>query len=124
MTYMARQRAGATDWAEQIQKESKGRMWASPGPYLRRSTLKILARQVSHHFLPEELVADTTFTEVSGCPTRSPDEEETIGLALSLQVKDQIKAADKRVEKKDSGFGEDEDEDEDEEETTEEQGKA
>lgn len=55
---MVQKRAGSTDWASKA--ESKGAMWATPGPYLRKSMLLALARQVSHHYLLEIFVEQGT----------------------------------------------------------------
>lgn len=46
-------------------------MWATPGPYLRRTTLEILAKKASDIVLPEvfwKMVTDTTFQESESSP--------------------------------------------------------
>ena len=86
MTYMAQKKAGSTDWSSKA--ESKNAMWATPGPYLRKSMLLALARQVSHQYLPEVFIEQRTFDEVPGSSPRSADEEKTLGMSLGLLVKE------------------------------------
>lgn len=73
-------------WASKV-PDTGGAMWASPGPYLRKSMLRVLARQISQHFLPEALLADTTFEHAEGCTTRPAHDEKTLGLSLAVRVK-------------------------------------
>ena len=74
------------EWAENL--DDKGRMWASPEPYLRRSMLQNLTRFVSHEFLPEALVEGNKFTEAPSCPSRNEEAEETLAMSLSIRIKD------------------------------------
>lgn len=74
------------EWAENL--DDKGRMWATPGPYLRRLILQNLAHFVSHEFLPEELVEGNTFTKAPSCPSRNEEAEETLVISLSIRIKD------------------------------------
>lgn len=74
------------EWAERV--DDSGRMWATPGPYLRRSMLQNLARFVSHGALPEELIAGNTFTEAPGCPSRGKEAEPTLAMSLAVRIKD------------------------------------
>jgi hypothetical protein len=92
------------DWASKV--DAKGLMWATPGPYLRESMLKNLARHVSDHYLPEVFYKNMTFTEADGCPARSAEEEDTLALSLAVRMKDEADEREKRAE------AEDEDEDE------------
>ena len=63
--------------------EVKGRMWATPGPYLRQSMLISLARKISDHFLPEAFYLQTTF-EVAEADESVTQSQEEVGMVLSL----------------------------------------
>lgn len=60
-------------------------MWATPGKYLRLSTL---TRFVNDQFLPEEVIEGNTSTEAPGCPARSKVEEETLAMSLALKIEE------------------------------------
>lgn len=106
MTYLYQKKLGNLRWAEKI--EARGKMWATPGPYLRKSFLTMLARQVSDTYLPEAFWKTTTFGDAPACPARSPEEEATLALSLSVQMEKERKEAER------SSFGYDSDEDSDE----------
>ncbi len=72
------------EWIDKA--DTKGVMWATPGPYLRESMLRILARQVGHHFFPDALVTNTTFKDAPESPARPPKEEDVMGLALDVDI--------------------------------------
>lgn len=106
MTYMSHKKHGTSmEWAEKL--DDKGRMWATPGPYLRRSMLQNLARFVSHDFLPEALIEDNTFTEAPSCPSRDNEAEETLAMSLAVRIKDAEK------EERDDDEEDDDEEDDD-----------
>lgn len=60
MTYLTTQQSGNTQWVER--SPGMGTMWCTPGSYLRHSMLRLLARQVSDHYLPEALYAGRHLT--------------------------------------------------------------
>lgn len=68
-------------------------MWASPGPYLRRSMLVTLARRISDLYLPETFYSHTTFAEADGCASRPEDEEEDLVLSLTVRLHNEREAA-------------------------------
>ena len=68
-------------------------MWATPGPYLRRSMVQNLARFVSHEFLPEDLVEENTFTEAPSCPSRGEEAEEILAMSLAVRIRKSEKVA-------------------------------
>ena len=73
--------------------EAKGRMWATPGPYLRRSMLITLVRNVSDHFLPEDFYEHTTFDEVEADESVTrPQEEAGMLLSLANRMKEEKEA--------------------------------
>lgn len=108
----------ATVWTSQA-PDTGGAMWATPGPYLRNSMLRVLARQISHNYYPEAALAaladNTTFEKAEGCTTRSAEDEEILGLSLSVRVKADLARSKKRAAKKNDDDEADTDEEEDEE---------
>lgn len=99
--------------------------WCLHGPYVRKSMLQLLARQISDFDLPEAMTADFdlpeamyagfTFTDPrrSPSPSRSSDEEYIMAMALGLKVADARDAVAKRtrvgyenVDEEDNGDGE------------------
>lgn len=76
--------------------------------------LQVLARQISHNFLPEAQVMDTTFQIAEGCATRSAEDEKTLGFSLSVRIKEDMARGKKRVEKK-CDYGDDEDDENEDE---------
>lgn len=89
-------------------------MWCSPGPYLRNSFLKVLARQVSDFFLPEALYAGATFDKEAEDSTRATSQEELLTMSLNLKLEAAREAATKRSREADES---DDDDSEDEEGT-------
>lgn len=61
--------------------------WASPGPYLRRSTLLTLARNISGVELPPTLIEDQTFEAPDDL---SPQQAEDANMLLSAKLRDAI----------------------------------
>lgn len=64
-------------------------MWASLGPYLRRSMLVTLARKISDLYLPETFYTHTTFGEADGCASRGEEEETDLVLSLSVRLQNE-----------------------------------
>ena len=62
-------------------------MWASPGLYLRDSTLRVAARTISNLDLPSSFYEGMTFGEVPETQTRPPPEDDHIGRSLRFQIK-------------------------------------
>jgi hypothetical protein len=58
---MCKTKGRSTDWVNEI--PAKGKMWCTPGPYLRRSMLLLLSRECGDHFLPEVFYKEQTFDE-------------------------------------------------------------
>jgi len=83
MTYLYYKKLEQLEWASSL--EAHGYMWPTPGPYLRRSMLQVLARQVSDRYLPEVFwkandgPADMT-------PERTAEEEEDLALSLMIKI--------------------------------------
>jgi cell wall assembly regulator SMI1 len=69
--------------------EARGYLWATPGPYLRKSMLLTLARRISDQFLPE-VFYDSTFTIADGCPQRSPEDEEDLAMGFDHKMQDAL----------------------------------
>jgi hypothetical protein len=62
ITYIFRKKEDAEstkDFTDEVEREKP--FWPSPGPYLEKSTLVALARNISGCELPPALVEDTTF---------------------------------------------------------------
>lgn len=91
----------------------QGYMWATPGPYLRKTMLVALARKVSDTFLPEAFYGTSTFTVADGCPDRGAEAEEDLAMGLSIRVRDAFdEARDSRRADEETGGESDEDGDE------------
>lgn len=94
-TYMTtKQREGAS-WADK--SEQRGVIWASPGPYLRSSFLRVLSRQVTEFYWPEALYAGGTFDADVEAPTRTVDQKKVLATSLNLKIDDARESADKRT---------------------------
>lgn len=87
MTYLTAQELGLTDWVEK--SEARGYMWCTPGPYLRKSMLRVLASEVSDNFLPEAFYTDNTFTRATDNPARSSEEERVLAMSLGMRINDE-----------------------------------
>lgn len=105
---MMSQESGNTKWADKI--PNKGTMWCSPGPYLRKSMLKSLARQVSDYWLPEALYSQTTFDDSEEEPNKSSDQEKALAMSLGLKLEDAKAESLKRPLGEDSSDDEGDDE--------------
>ncbi len=84
MTYLIHKREGKLEWTDNV--EARGMMWASPGPYVRRSMLVTLARKVSDFYLPEAFYEHTTFSGSETSVDRSSEEEELLATELALRM--------------------------------------
>ena len=69
--------------------KARGYLWATPGPYLRKSMLLTLARRISDQFLPE-VFYDSTFTIADCCPRRSPEDEEDLAMGFDHKMQDAL----------------------------------
>ncbi|KAJ9286803.1 hypothetical protein DTO021C3_5535 [Paecilomyces variotii] len=84
ITYLFhKRRASNLEWVEEV--EAKGTLWATPGPYLRKSMLVALARRASDHYAPEAFW-NGTFEESKESPGRSAAEEEILAHALQVDI--------------------------------------
>jgi hypothetical protein len=99
------QKLGNIEWLDRV--EAKGYLWATPGPYLRKSMLLTLARRISDQFLPE-VFYDSTFTIADSCPQRSPEDEEDLAMGFDHKIQDALAEEDRDAER-----NEDSDSDED-----------
>ena len=89
------------DWVSEI--EAKGTMWASPGPYLRRSMLVTLARKVSDLYLPESFYSDTTFLVADGCASRVEEEEDDMVSSLTIRLQNEREASQASLQTEEEG---------------------
>ncbi|KAJ9208722.1 hypothetical protein C8Q69DRAFT_460581 [Paecilomyces variotii] len=109
VTYLYhKRRASNLEWVAQV--EAKGTLWATPGPYLRKSMLIALARRASDHYAPEAFW-NGVFEEVNESPSRSATEEETLSYALSVQIDAKMDSAHEENMKEGSDEEEDMEED-------------
>lgn len=81
ITYIHAKSQGNTAWAEKV--ESKKVLWASPGPYLEKSMLCSLARNISGLELPPVVYEGTTFD--TGKPVENDDD-----LVLASRVREAV----------------------------------
>ena len=86
-------------WVEEV--EAKGILWATPGPYLRKSMLIVLARQISDTCLPETFYEQTTFDNDGGAPPRSSLEEEELAQSLIVREKEYRRQSEKSEDEED-----------------------
>lgn len=87
ITYLTAKEIEETSWASRSQ--CQGTMWCSPGPFVRDSMLRVLARQVSDLYLPEALISAGTFTEAADISSRPKDEEQVLAMSLGLKIEDE-----------------------------------
>ena len=73
MTFLRQQKLGNNKWLSHL--EAKSYLWAAPGPYLRESMLRILAKQVSDDLLPE-VFHKSTFQNENSCPNEEEKEKD------------------------------------------------
>lgn len=106
INYLWAKQQGNQEWVEQI--DNKGVFWASPGPYLEKSTLISLGRNISGFELPPSILESTTFD--GPVPTKG-DENQDLSVCIALR---EANMATSKAQEDEDGH-EDEDEDEDEE---------
>jgi hypothetical protein len=94
ISYLTARKEGNEEWTGDL--EIRGTLWASPGKYLRKSLLRVLAKEVSDTVLPESLTEQTTFEEVVRNSPRSPEEEETLGQSLAIRLQDEAQESQSR----------------------------
>jgi len=111
MTYLHWLKGGRenVEWANRA--VSKGAIWASPGPYLRQSTLLTVARKISDYMLPEAFYGHTTFDESEVPTSCTTDESETLALALAVRLKNEEDIRKQKEEERE--YEDDDDEDDD-----------
>ncbi|ELR02835.1 hypothetical protein VC83_08296 [Pseudogymnoascus destructans] len=90
ITLLYQKREGNMDWVDQVlnRTDARGYMWATPGAYLRKTMLVMLARKVSDHFYPEAFYGQSTFDNADGCPGRSAEAEEDLAMGFNLRIED------------------------------------
>lgn len=95
ITCIHQKRIGNSDMLEQALRRTdvRGYIWATPGPYLRKSMLISLAREVSDRFLPEAFYDTSTFADADGCPGRSAEAEDDLAMGLDVMVRDAFEEA-------------------------------
>ncbi|MCJ1462693.1 hypothetical protein MMC07_001296 [Pseudocyphellaria aurata] len=54
--------------------DDQGRIWVTPGQYLRKSMLQGLAKHIIYHFLPDPIIGNSTFETVLESPSRPIEE--------------------------------------------------
>ncbi|XMA15379.1 hypothetical protein WAI453_008170 [Rhynchosporium graminicola] len=59
-------------WVKEI--SSKGYLWATPGPYLRKTLLLALARRVSDAYEPEAFYLENSFGDLPYAKVSADDE--------------------------------------------------
>lgn len=83
ITYLNAKRDGNKSWVDKI--DGRHVFWASPGPYLEKSTLISLGRSISGFELPEALYKGNTFNGEPGLDTTEGQE-----ILLSSRLRDAI----------------------------------
>lgn len=68
--------------------DARGYTWCTPGAYVRRSMLRLLAGEVSDHYLPEACY-ENSFTQSKNTPIRSDDEKKVLAMSLGLRMKEE-----------------------------------
>ncbi|KAI9721002.1 MAG: hypothetical protein M1812_002481 [Candelaria pacifica] len=99
-----------------------GTIWATPGKkdgYLRRSTLRALARQIGGKDLPEELMEAGTFEDPD---TASPVQDQVTAIEMGRLIREEISG--KGKERKEESEEEEESDEEEEEESGEQKGEG
>jgi hypothetical protein len=77
MTFIQQKKANNTKWADQLVK-AKGYLWATPGPYVRKGMLEMLAKIGGDVWMPEayeQMVRKTSFTHTEGSPAKPTEVE-------------------------------------------------
>jgi hypothetical protein len=105
ITYLYAKRNGNTSFPSKV--ESRSSFFASPGPYLRRSTLISLGRNISGVELPRSIFDDTTFENDEVV------DSETVGAMLSAQLRNATIQSEKERQREEKAIDEDLEIDED-----------
>jgi hypothetical protein len=95
------------DWRAEI--EAQGKMWATPGKYLRNSMLTTLARRISGRYLPE-VFWEGKFDQADGCATRSEEDEKTLVMSLDVRLRSESRESVRRFIRAQNEGDEDDDE--------------
>jgi hypothetical protein len=105
ITYLHAKKDGNKAWVDKV--DNRGVFWASPGPWVEKSTLLSIGRNISGFELPPSLYEGNTFT---GEPCEATaDQDVLVCSRLRGAVEQSARAADTDVET--GGDVEDEDED-------------
>ena len=86
MTYLIQKRRKAEGPAWAAELPNKGHLWATPGPYLRRTLLLSLARRVSDQYLQEAFYEAHTFPDLPYARNRSEEDEAGLSHTLANKV--------------------------------------
>jgi hypothetical protein len=97
----------SVQWA--VDNKTKEYMWALPGPYLRKSLLRSLARRVSDHYLPEALYQKTTFSVLPYAKSKGEQDEQIYTTTLSNKIVLYSKGAEEEAEVSESDDDDEED---------------
>lgn len=95
ITYLFWKKKGLLEWTSKT-SDDHGRIWVTPGPYLRKSMLQVLAKQITHQHSPDPMIGDNTFEDAPESPFR-PTEEPLMAVQLGIDIEEHQKA---RAEKK------------------------
>lgn len=87
ITFLHQQKLGNVGWLDRV--KTRGYLWATPGPYLRKSMLLTLARRFSDLVLPE-VFYDSTFTIADSCPQRSLEDEGDLAMGFDHRMRDAL----------------------------------
>jgi hypothetical protein len=91
ITYLTQKWKGNLSWVGEV--ETRNHVWASPRPYLRRSTLQTLAQQAFGEDLPEHLFDATLSDEDDQWESHSSrDRIESLALSLTAAVTEAAEA--------------------------------
>ena len=105
ITYLICKREGNIGWVDKV--TATGVIWASPGPYVRRSTFQRVARVISDYRLPHSQWGHTWFEDAPGDATRPDEEEEGVALSVGRSVMHEMgsKRARERDDEEDEDSG-------------------
>lgn len=105
ITYLHAKQSGHSAFTSTV--DSRHTFWASPGPYLEKSTLRSLARNISGLELPPSITEHTFDASASASAT------ENAAIIVSTELQDAVEASSKRWDDKDETDEDTEDEDPD-----------
>jgi hypothetical protein len=113
MTFIQQKKANNTEWADKL-VEAKGYLWATPGPYIRKGMLEMLAKIGGDVWMPEayeQMVRKTSFTHVEGSPAKPAEVEKDYSRKLLSAFEKSKTEAEKESTWDSAGEGEEEDDD-------------